>query len=137
MSSSAKDMVRHMMELDPTKRWTAKELLEHVWFQVRDACVCVYVCVCVCPWAMHVWAPTMHESTTVGDCMSNAYGHPCMDTDMAAMPSGQAVQLHVSTKIFVFHMSHSSHCRRLQRWSMAFPMQPVTGTCLVCVASLA
>jgi serine/threonine protein kinase len=35
VSSSAKDMVQKMMELDPQKRWTAKELLGHVWFQVR------------------------------------------------------------------------------------------------------
>ncbi len=36
VSSSAKDMVRRMMELDPSKRWDAEELLGHVWFQVRE-----------------------------------------------------------------------------------------------------
>lgn len=31
---SAKDMISHMVVVDPSQRWTAKELLKHKWFDV-------------------------------------------------------------------------------------------------------
>ncbi len=33
---SAKDMISHMMVVDPAQRWSARDLLNHKWFQVRD-----------------------------------------------------------------------------------------------------
>lgn len=32
---SAKDMISHMVVVDPSQRWSAKELLNHKWFEVR------------------------------------------------------------------------------------------------------
>jgi len=32
---SAKDMLAHMMVVDPSQRWTARQLLSHPWFQVN------------------------------------------------------------------------------------------------------
>jgi serine/threonine protein kinase len=34
---SAKDMISHMMVVDPTQRWPARDLLNHKWFQVRGS----------------------------------------------------------------------------------------------------
>jgi serine/threonine protein kinase len=31
---SAKDMMSHMIVVDPAQRWTAKQLLQHPWFEV-------------------------------------------------------------------------------------------------------
>jgi serine/threonine protein kinase len=35
---SAKDMLSHMMVVDPAQRWTARKLLQHKWFEVCTAC---------------------------------------------------------------------------------------------------
>ncbi len=35
VSDSARDLLKHMLVVDPSQRWTAEELLEHLWFQVR------------------------------------------------------------------------------------------------------
>lgn len=32
---SAKDMLTHMLVVNPSERWTAKKLLQHPWFTVR------------------------------------------------------------------------------------------------------
>lgn len=32
---SAKDMISHMMVVDPAQRWSARQLLNHKWFEVR------------------------------------------------------------------------------------------------------
>jgi serine/threonine protein kinase len=34
---SAKDMMAHMIVVDPAQRWTARQLLQHPWFEVRQA----------------------------------------------------------------------------------------------------
>lgn len=31
---SAKDMISHMMVVDPAQRWSARQLLNHKWFEV-------------------------------------------------------------------------------------------------------
>ena len=33
VSPAAKDMLTHMLEVDPKKRWSATELLQHPWFR--------------------------------------------------------------------------------------------------------
>lgn len=37
VSAQATDFVRHMLQVDPEKRWTASQLLEHPWMATGDA----------------------------------------------------------------------------------------------------
>jgi len=37
VSDSAKDFIRHMLVVDPKKRWTAKQLMDHEWLKASKA----------------------------------------------------------------------------------------------------
>jgi serine/threonine protein kinase len=56
---SAKDMMAHMMVVDPSQRWTARQLLDHPWFKVGSPQRRTLICHCVCLLtSLGVWITT-------------------------------------------------------------------------------
>ena len=52
-SDDAKDVISHMLAVDPTARYTLEQVITHPWFRVgclRDRCSACRGCSCIMRW---------------------------------------------------------------------------------------